>query len=324
MQYSLRAHLDPQETPVEPIPSPPPVETAPAPDGPLDNFRHSGWSNHRRRIWDSMLRVGVEPARRCAFAHCGTDAWILRNKADPELFRVVPDHCHDRSCVPCAGHRQAVIRRNLLDKIADRPHRFLTLTIRHDQEPLRVLIARLYSGFRRLRQRVLWEERVDGGVAFLELTYDATRGSWNPHLHAVLDGKYFDLQDLRTLWLSCTGDSHNIKIKLIRRKPDAVWYVTKYATKPLPPSVVEDPDALDEALRVLKGRRTVLCFGTWRRWRLLADPPDEAWELYDHLAAVQANVLDDPLCENILAMLCTADPSTGEFYVHVESPEPEP
>lgn len=317
-------HLDAQETAVQPNDAPPSPEAARDADGPVDHFRHSGWKADRQRIYDAMVRTCVSPGRIGSFCRCGTEAWILRNRDDPELFRVVPDHCHDRFCVPCGGQRQAVIRRNLDTKLTDKPHRFLTLTIRSETEPLVVLIRRLYAGFRRLRNRRMWKDRVTGGVAFLEVTYNTARTSWHPHLHAVLEGKYIDLQVLIREWLSCTGDSRSVKIKLIRSKYGTINYITKYATKPLPSAVVGWPAALDEALQVLRSRRTILCFGSWRRWRLLDNPADEGWQLYAHLNTVTLQAeLDDPLALNILAMLSTADPASGNFYVHCEAPEPD-
>jgi len=270
-----------------------------------------------------MIDARLPPARIHAFANCGTSHWIMRHKDDPDRFKIVPDHCHDRFCVPCGGSRQAVIRRNLHVHLRNQPHRFLTLTIRHHDETLATLLLKLYRGFRRLRQRTLWRERVRGGVAFLELTYAPDRNSWHPHLHCMLDGDYIDLQDLSRAWLAATGDSKSVKIQYIRDPATVTRYITKYATKPLPASVLRHHAALVEAIHALNARRTVITFGSWRNWRLLSDPEDHGWQLFDHINAVRIRAhYDDPLAMNILAMICTADPHTGEFYVHVQSDHP--
>lgn len=317
-------HLEYQETPVAPETSPLAEETSPTPLAPVDNFRHSGWKHARLAIFRAMQELQLPYERLSAFAECGTDCWLMRSTTDPEHFKTVPDHCHDRFCVPCGGQRQATIRRNLDHLLKHEPHRFLTLTIRHDRESLPVLLARLYKAFRLLRQRTLWKERVRGGVAFLELTYNSERGDWNPHLHCMLEGLYIDLQDLVQLWLACTGDSRNVKIKLVSDRHVVTNYITKYTTKPLPASIVEDPDALKEAIRALIGKRMIVTFGTWRNWKLLDDPADKGWEFFAHLRAVRSySIPDDLLCENILAMVDSADPRTGEFYVHVEVPDPD-
>lgn len=317
-------HLDPQETPVTPNTAPL-IQQTPDPALALsDNFRHSGWQRQRAAIFATMQALYLPWPRLQAFASCGSSAWVMRSTTDPELFRVVPDYCHDRFCVPCGGQRQATIRRNLDVHLGREPHRFLTLTIRHAQEPLETLVHRLYVAFRYLRHRRAWKQRVKGGVAFLEITFNPETRSWNPHLHCMLEGSYFDLQDLSRLWLAATGDSQNVKIKLIRNRPAIINYVTKYATKPLPPSVVSDPDALAEAIQALRSRRMIVTFGTWHRWKLLADPKDEGWTVFAHLNALRLYAIaDDVLCENILAMVNSADPRTGEFYVHVETSEPD-
>lgn len=286
-----------------------------------DNFRHSGWRHNRERTYAAMLRVDFSHARLAAFAGCGSGLWVLRHKEDLQRFRVVADHCHDRFCVPCCGQRQAIIRRNLDHYLPNRPHRFLTLTLRHQDEPLDYLLTRLYKCFKKLRGRRFWKDRVRGGAAFLEITYNAETHGWHPHLHCMLDGLYLDLGILRKLWLAITGDSHQVKINLIRTRREVVSYVTKYATKPVPPSVVQSDGALDEALKALRHRRTILTFGTWRNWKLTDDPQELDWTSYGHLDAIRYRATDgDLLCQNILDMMKTADPHTGEFMVDCHGP----
>lgn len=320
----LPTHLDAPETPVAPEIASPAPETSTSRAELVDTFRHSGWRSHRQAVLDAMVDLRLPHRRIEAFSHCGSDFWIMRSTADQELFRVVPDHCHDRFCVPCGGQRQSTIRRNLNRLLHDEPHRFLTLTIRHDQESLDVLLDRLYRAFRLLRQRRMWKDRVRGGVAFLEVTYDPVKASWNPHLHCMLQGFYLELQALSRLWLCCTGDSHNVKIKLIKQKRVVVDYVTKYATKPLSPSILADAEPLATVIFALSARRMIITFGSWKNWKLLEDPRDQGWALFAHLSDVRRGWQGaDELCDNILAMLPTADPNSGEFVVHVENVEPD-
>jgi len=316
------AHLDPPETPAQPKRAPSTWDAYDTPPPLIETFRHSGWATNRRLTHDAMIRCRLPLHRIKAFSNCGTATWILRHKDDHTLFRAVSDHCHDRFCVPCASSRQAVIRRNLDHYLPLRPHRFLTLTIRNTDQPLAPLITRLYKAFSRLRARRFWRDRVRGGAAFLEVTYNTDRATWNPHLHCMLDGKYMDLQQLSKTWLAVTGDSQNVKIALIRDPRHVTNYITKYATKPLPPNVTRDPAALDECLTALARRRTILTFGTWKRWRLLDDPRDLDWICVAHVDELHHRAtLDDPEAINILAMLHTADPHTGEFIVHTD-PDP--
>lgn len=315
------SHLDPVETPVEPITSSPSTREPDSDLGLCDHFRHSGWKHDRELIFATMRDLNLSYGRREAFRTCGTGFWIQRHRDDPERFRTVADHCHDRLCVPCGHSRQAVIRQNASRLIPDRPHRFLTLTIRNVGDDLNTMLNHLYTSFRKLRQRSLWKRRVWGGVAFCEITYNAERRTWNPHLHCILDGLYIDRPDLTRAWLAVTGDSFNVKIQLIRTKYAVINYVTKYATKPLPHSVIAGGDALPEAIRALRRRRLLIPFGTWRSFRLLDNPADADWQLYDHSSGIEVRALaGDVLAANVLSMLHTAHPITGEFHVLNDGP----
>ncbi len=318
------AHLDPVETPVEP-------DSRLAPPGAYDRtpelcdtFRHSGWRARRALVYQAMEASYFSHARMNNFATCGTRYWVLRNTHDPTCFKLATAKCHDRLCTPCAVDRQALIRRNVSTRILDQPHRFLTLTIRHGDETLEELINRLVASFRKLRQRQLWKDRVVGGASFLEITYNAQTRQWNPHLHCILEGRYIPRPSLSELWLAITADSQNVHINLIRTRKAAIDYVTKYATKPLPPDVFRDPDALAEAIQTLSRRRLILAFGRWRNWKLLADPDERDWEAFASLHDLKDRAADhDDLAGRILAMIHTADPETGHFYVDLNFPRPE-
>lgn len=315
------ARLDPPETPV--VSNTALLDRLSAdPASHLDHgFRHNGWHRDRERIYRAIMRSPTSQTRRKAFRRCGLDYLILRHRTDSQRFKIVPQHCHDRLCVPCGGDRRATIQANLAKLISDEPHRFLTLTIRHGPESLEYLVKRLYRCFRRLRQKALWKDRVDGGAAFLEITYTAEHDTWHPHLHVLLQGRYIPKADLGQAWLDVTGDSRNVDIRIVRSKRQVIAYITKYATKPLPPPVLRCYWLLEEAIPVLAGRRTVLTFGSWSRWQVLKKPTDDAWELYDDLDHVQyLAACDDPMARNVVAMLPSAHPHTGEFYVWNDGP----
>lgn len=319
-----QAHLDPVETPVDQLSCSTRLGTYDPETELIDNFRHSGWRLRRAKIYRALRHTGAPTHRLGSFRTCGSDYWILRNTHDPACFKVATAKCHDRLCTPCAVERQTVIRRNISTRLLNQPHRFLTLTIKHSHESLDYLIHRLVTSFRKLRQRRLWRDRVVGGASFLEITYNPDLHQWNPHLHCILEGKYIPRPDLSELWLAVTGDSQNLHINLIRTRKAAIDYVTKYATKPLPPEVFASPHALHEAVRTLSRRRLVVTFGRWRNWKLLADPDERDWEAFASLDALRLRASDDDqLASRIIAMLDTADPDTGQFYVDLDLPPPE-
>lgn len=236
-----------------------------------------------------MATAGASYSRQDNFAACGVGYWVLQSRTDTNTFKVVPDFCHDRFCEPCAAARSRTIANNVARLLPDRPLRLLTLTIRSTPDPLGVCVDRLLKSFRRLRGRVFWKDRVRGGASFLEFTRNPATGYWHPHLHVLLDSVFIPVAALRDQWLQVTGDSYVLDISLIRSKARATAYIAKYATKCLTPDLTADPDALVEVIKDLRGRKLVQAFGTWSRWKLLAQPPDPNWTLFAHANAVPFN-----------------------------------
>jgi hypothetical protein len=249
-----------------------------------------------------MQRTCQPPNRAASFAACGTGYWVLRHQHDSTIFRTVPDHCHDRLCLPCARSRAQALADNVAERIDDEPARLVTLTLKADDANLRTRIDRLYRGFRRLRQRPIWKERVTGGAAFLELTRGKHGTHWHVHLHCIVQGKYIPRESLGAEWLAITGDSHVVDVRFIRDHKQTASYVTTYAAKAVPSQVINTPDLIDEAVDALRGRRLVITFGTWRRWRLTARPHIPGYSLFCHSNSLAYRACDpnDPTAAAVL------------------------
>lgn len=241
-------------------------------------FRHSGWKRYRQRVYLSLLRTSQSFARVQAFRTCGTHAYVIRSRTDPDKVRVAGSTCHDRMCVPCAKERSACIAGNVLDRIKDDPVRFLTLTIKAENEPLHDSIRRLTAAFSTLRRRRLWKNKTVGGVAFLEVHYSRNGSRWHPHLHILTQGRFINRSELVAAWHQITGDSKVVDIRLIDNARLLTRYVTKYASKPLDASFIDDDALLDEAVRALKGKRLCITFGTWQGVQLTEPLTDDEWE----------------------------------------------
>lgn len=225
-------------------------------------FRHSGWAPDRRRIFDSLTRVH-EPQRRLqAFADCGSSAWARWDENEP---CITCNLCRDRLCVPCQSARRARLIEAILVAIVDAPARtsFLTFTLKHNHNPLKDQIDRLYTSFRTLRRRPIWKSAVTGGALFLEVKLGKD-GLWHPHLHVICQSEFIDQKSLSMAWYAVTGDSFIVDIQRIKDPSRRASYVTKYATKPADSSVVRVPDRLDEFVCAIKGRRLYQPFGDWR------------------------------------------------------------
>lgn len=288
------------DSPTPPSPAPPtsvhPLEStvdrphalASAPDDCLAySFRHSSWAPTRRRVYAALALLAPSPQvtheRLDRFVSCGRRAWVMQHKADPARFKFAIDCCHDRFCVPCGRHRATVISENLARRLDNGRYRFLTLTLRSSDTPLARQLDRLIKGFRKLRQRSFWKERVTGGAAFFEVKWMPETRRWHPHLHILLGGNFVPQHMIKAAWFEITGDSKIVDIREVKRRADVIWYCCKYSTKPLHHSVVRKPQQLRIAINALADRKLINPFGTWVKWALLKPPPDDNWHLYAHL-----------------------------------------
>lgn len=259
-----------------------------------------------------------------AFRTCGSTHWILRHRTDETRFKVVPANCHDRLCTPCNVHRTVLLKTNLLASLRRERHRFMTLTLRHTDRPLSDQLTHLYASFRRLRQRAFWKRRVTGGLAMLEIEYNDQTCTWHPHLHILCTGHYVPLDELSRAWLAATKDSFIVHIRKVENRKRLIGYILKYANKPLPPTITHQPGPLREAILAVRARRFVIPFGRWSKLNLLQDPDEKFWELYAKEITARTDAANgDPLASVVVAMLCTADPFSGEFFVDLEQLPPE-
>lgn len=78
--------LDPLDFPVTGAPS------CLAADPLSDAFRHSGWADRRRLIYDALVRTRQTAARLYAFRTCGDHAYVVRSlgrDGDRDVYHVV-------------------------------------------------------------------------------------------------------------------------------------------------------------------------------------------------------------------------------------------
>lgn len=271
------AQLDPPERPVD-IPDGLLLtsETL-AGDAPCLPMRHTGWAKDRARIHDALASTD-QPLRRIdSFDDCGHSFWVLQSKSPDRRLKIVAHRCHDRFCIPCGNERVEDIRRNLSVLLGNGRHRFLTLTIRSDAEPLTDLLDHLLASFRRLRQTTWWSQHVAGGAAFLEIKYNPGKKRWHPHLHCIVAGKFMPARKLSHLWQVASRGSFIVDIRLIHSKHEVLNYATRYVTKPLPRAVRQQPKQLAECVVALKGRRLIITFGEWHHWRLTQPETEGDW-----------------------------------------------
>jgi len=251
-------------------------------------FRHSGWAPLRRRVGQALIRAMVPAARIARFQECGNWAHVFASDTDPPDYKVNSARCHDRWCLPCGQDRAWKLLSSLRAKTHGKRLRFITLTIRTEAEPLTDSLDKLLQSFTRLRGHNEWKKRVQGGMAFIEVTHNATSGRWHPHLHVIAEGEYFPHKLLKQAWIKASRGSFIVDIRYVRQTDDVTKYLCKYVTKPLDPSITHDPDLLVETMVAMKGRHLVLCFGSWRKGKLEAPKDDRNWTPFAPLSKVIA------------------------------------
>ena len=178
--------------------------------------------------------------------------------------------------------------RRIRDKVGNDNISFLTLTLADADKPLSELIDKLLASFRKLRQWPTWKRRVVGGVAFLEIKWSDAKQRWHPHIHAIMDSAYIPQADIADRWKLITATSFIVHIKRPRNAETVIRYVTKYGSKPLNQSFVNNAERLDEAIAALKGRHLCTAFGDWRGWCLTDDDEHQTWEPIDTLSRLIA------------------------------------
>lgn len=241
------------------------------------SFRHSGWKSRRKQIDHALIESGASMSRMEAFRSCGQNAWVYEDPENPGTYSIKADLCKDRLCTPCQTARSNIIRRNLAPLMKGSETRFLTLTLKSRPGSLRDQLNRLIKSFRTLRNKAFWKDCVTSGAWVIEITYNAETGCFHPHVHALLKGKFIPKSLIVREWNAITGDSFIVDLQLVRQPEQATKYLAKYITKPIDSKLLNDPDALAEAIDALKGRRLITTIGEWRGVKLLDAETGEEW-----------------------------------------------
>lgn len=185
--------------------------------------------------------------------------------------------CRSRMCAVCAWRRQAKFVATTyptLDALAAAGYRyiFVTLTIRNVAAPeLPQAVDNLLAAWRRWAKATPVVRIMRGYVRSLEVTYNAERDDYHPHIHAliVVDAEYFAAdnpdwltqEDITRLWRRAARLDYTpvVDIRTVtERATERAPYVEvlKYALKPSKAPA----SGLLWQYKALQGRRLV-CFG---------------------------------------------------------------
>lgn len=218
---------------------------------------------------------------------CRCHANVTAITCGKHVTGLIPDYsCGFRLCPDCGRRRAGKLLRKYLPAVVAFPavsntqavH--LVLTQAHKVETLREAVKRITGHFKILRRRAFWKDHFKGGLFAVEWTNDAS-GLYHAHLHILaFRRRFFDVQRLKDLWFTITGDSSVLRLDPITGElVDGLREVLKYAVKPA--SIADfTADHLRDFLAMAKQRM----FGTFGEFQTFA-------RSYEPQAAELANLL---------------------------------
>lgn len=215
----------------------------------------------RHRVITALWMDGSDALAKKArkLADCCQTPMIGANTAgDPVLLLGC---CRDRLCPRCQKARAAKMHTRTLDLVRRMDaRRFMTLTRPHQDTPLGVQLDELIAAFRQLRRLAVWRKHVAGGVWALEITYNAERNEWHPHIHIICDGCYFPHAELKAAWSEIIGSESIVDIRKCDDARDAARYISSYVGKLADLANVPHP-RIAEYATALHRRRLAGTFG---------------------------------------------------------------
>ena len=130
----------------------------------------------------------------------------------------------------------------------------------------------LWRSYGKLRNRKIWRDVVTGSVAVLEVTFNAEKKQWHPHLHVILDSAFLDQKKLSKQWMQITLGSKIVDVRAVKDFSAMPTYLAKYLLKvPELPADVE-PRFEDELYGLYDKMRLVRFSGSMK-----PDPEEEIW-----------------------------------------------
>lgn len=216
-----------------------------------------------------------QSSRSAKLSFCRTSAYFVRHRVTGEI-RVASSRCKLRWCPLCIRTKRFILVTTIVPwlKKAIKP-KFVTLTLKHSNAPLEHQIRSLYDYSRNLRRRPWFKRRCKGGIWFFQLTQNKDDGTWHPHLHLLIEGRYIPQSEFSDVWLDVTGNSKIVHIEAVKDLKKAAEYVARYATAPcrLSDYSLEDAETIFNALH---GLRICGTFGTGRQIKLAPQKCEDA------------------------------------------------
>lgn len=173
------------------------------------------------------------------FKVCGTNIWL------DELGHITgANFCKQRLCPVCNYRRSTMMWHKInqiVSEFKDNEFVFVTLTVRNCKgEELNKTINHMLDSFKRITNRRTWRKNFIGYVRGLEITYNATKDTFHPHIHILVatsenyfKSDYVDIHTLRSWWIESARLDYFVQVNIekVKNKEKAVAEVAKYAVK---------------------------------------------------------------------------------------------
>lgn len=251
-----------------------------APDVMPDSYRDMIIRNHQAE-YDAVfnayeLMFSVKKQKR--LNDCRRSGWFMRNKETGQV-RISSNSCNVRGCPMCAAAKANRVAHSTAEYLDNQPDaKFMTLTMKHSDTPLREQIDKINRDFRAFRRLKEVSKRCKGGFWFLEIKLGKD-DLWHIHLHCLVVSAWIAQKELSQLWLNVTGESMIVDIRKIKDARTAASYAAKYASKPAALRYLPTTKAV-ELLAETQNVRTHGAWGCIQKAKLLAKPVymAESWQ----------------------------------------------
>ena len=236
-------------------------------------------SENARRNWDS----------------CCNQIWLKSDGSVSGLNR-----CKSRFCQMCnwrEAKKNFSIVREAMEKIEENEkHIFLfaTFTLRNPTPTqLTPTINRMMKAINRMQSRKFWRNRVQGYIRHFEITFNAEKQTFHPHLHYILampadyfrnKDVYITIDQFKSMWCECAEiknvSENQFKIEYINGNEieNAVAETSKYAIKMAETVKVKNPRIVKILMQAVHGRRLIAFGGIYKgiKQRIDAERKKEA------------------------------------------------
>ena len=226
---------------------------------------------------DALRNTGNEAAWKIAvkLTTCCVNPVIV-NLNSGEKFFLAEQRCKSRICPRCSQIRARQLAGRVSDLVREMESpRFLTLTVRSNDQSLQEQLRFLRRRFAVMRRSELWAYHVRGGVYTIEITFNSQTQQWHPHLHAIVDGTYFPHSELLHLWQHIVGDQCGVDIRLVVGVRKISNYLAAYVAKSCDLDRLA-PNELAEWAIQTHGLRLAQTFGSFHGVKAVEVEADES------------------------------------------------